>query len=235
MHGSNLGLRIWALAIYLMATQLRGRSSMQLHRDLGVTQKTAWYLAHRIRENWEDQNDPYTPFKGPVEADESYFGGKRKFMHRSKREKLTGRGTAGKVAVAAVRDRETKRVSAQVVKRTDKKTLQTFVKDRIEPGAKVYTDEAHAYRGLLNHESVKHSVGEYVRAQAHTNGVESFWATMKRGFNGTYYRMSPKHLHRYVDEFAGRFNDRPYDTIDQMEMMVRGMEGKQLRYQDLVA
>ena len=119
--------------------------------------------------------------------------------------------------------------------RTDGPTLRGFVADCTTIDATVYTDEHAAYRGLPNHEAVKHSVGEYVRDQAHTNGVESFWALLKRGYYGTYHRMSPKHLQRYVNEFAGRHNIRPLDTVDQMRYIFRGLVGKRLRYQDLKA
>ena len=133
-----------------------------------------------------------------------------------------------------MKDRETNQVQATVVERTNQETLQGFVTEHIEPGTKVYTDEHGGYIGLENHEVVKHSVKEYVRDQAHTNGIESFWALLKRGYIGTYHHMSEKHLNRYVSEFAGRFNQRPLDTMVQMECMAKGLMGKQLRYQDLV-
>ena len=233
MKGTQLGYRVWAIAIYLLATNLKGVSSMKLHRDLEVTQKTAWYLAHRLRESWK--TDGTKMFSGPVEVDETYFGGKRKNMPKSKRAKLKGHGTAGKVAVVGAKDRATNLVTAKVVKNTDAKTLQGFVADHTAKGATVFTDDAMAYYGLpFEHESVKHTVGEYVSGMAHTNGIESFWAMLKRAHKGTFHKMSEKHLGRYVSEFAGRHNDRPADTIDQMQAMVRGMEGKRIRYQDLV-
>ena len=118
----------------------------------------------------------------------------------------------------------------------DKRILQGFVVENTTEGSIIYTDDALAYRGLpRQHQAVKHSVGEYVREQAHTNGMESFWAMMKRGFTGTYHKISPKHLHRYVDEFQGRHNSRPMDTQAQMAEVVRGADGKRLRYVDLVA
>ena len=205
---------------------------MKLYRDLDVTQKTAWYLAHRIREAWSDKN---APFAGPVEVDETFVGGKAKNMHAHKRKQvIKGRGAVGKTAVVGAKDRATNRVSAAVVENVDQPTLQGFVAENVEPGTKVYTDDHGGYEGLLNHETVRHSVKEYVNGQAHTNGIESFWAMLKRGYVGTYHRMSPKHLHRYVDEFSGRHNIRTADTIDQMAAMVRGMDGKRLKYKDLV-
>lgn len=233
MHGSKLGLHIWGMALYNLTTGIKGTSSMKLHRDLGISQKAAWHLAHRIRESWEDDTD--NPFAGPIEADEAYFGGREGNKH-SRKKLNAGRGSVGKTPVIGVRDRETNQVKAEVVDKADKRTIQGFVVDNTSPDAKVYTDEASMYTGIpREHEAVRHSVGEYVRGQASTNGMESFWALMKRGYIGTYHKMSPKHLHRYVAEFEGRHNDRPLDTVTQMVGMVRGMEGKQLRYEDLTA
>ena len=232
MQGSNLGLRIWAIAFYLMATGIKGTASMKLHRDLGITQKTAWHLAHRIRESWANTS---RQFAGPVEVDETYIGGKRKNMPKHKREAMTGRGSVGKVAIAGAKDRTSNQVNARVVHTIDSETLQKFVAENANPGATVYTDDHSSYETLsFHHESVKHSIGEYVRGQAHTNGIESFWSMLKRGYHGTYHHMSRQHLNRYVKEFSGRHNQREFDTIDQMIVMVLGGEGRQLRYSDLV-
>ena len=232
MEDSKLSLQTWALAFYLLTTGLKGTSSMKLHRDLGITQKSAWHLAHRIRETWVKETGP---FSGPVEADETFVGGKERNKHASQRQKL-GRGPVGKTAVVAAKDRATGKVSAKVVSATDRATLQPFVVECTQPGALVFTDEHSAYRGIpgVNHRTVKHSVGEYVDGQAHTNGVESFWSMLKRGYHGTFHHVSAKHLDRYVGEFSGRHNDRPADTIDQMRAMTRGMVGKRLRYADLI-
>ena len=232
MANSKLGCQTWAIAIYLLTTGIKGVSSMKLHRDLGITQRSAWHLAHRIRETW---GRSLSAFEGPVEADETYIGGLRRNMHRRQREALTGRGAVGKAAVAGVRDRASGRVSAAVVAATDGATLHPFVASRTEPSAQVYTDDHRGYRNLpRRHRTVRHSVGEYVDGMAHTNGLESFWSLLKRGYHGTYHRMSQKHHDRYVNEFSGRFNDRDNDTLPQMAAMARGLQGKRLPYRDLV-
>lgn len=224
MEGSKLDYQKWAIATYLFLTNLKGVSAMKLHRDLGITQKAAWHLAHRLREGLVPGGGL---FSGPVEVDETYIGGKRKNMSNAARRKAlkdTGRGAVG------IKDRETNEVKAKVVDSTDAKTLQPFIKESAEKQAGIYTDGATSYDGLpFDHESVNHSVSEYV------NGIESFWALLKRGYHGTYHHLSEKHLNRYVNEFAGRHNIRSNDTIDPMESLARNMQGKRLAHEDLTA
>ena len=231
MQSTKLPYRTWILALYLLLTSLKSVSSMKLHRDLKITQKSAWHLAHRLR---KAQVHEAGLFVGPVEADETYFGGKRQNMSKAKRAELSGRGTTGKTAVVGAKDRSSNKVSAKVVPATD--TLQGFVSDHSAPNAVVYTDEASAYQGLpFTHEAVKHSAGEYVSGMAHTNGIESFWSTLKRAHKGTFHKMSPKHLNLYVQEFAGKHNARPLDTPMQIRRLVAGMNNRRLRYADLIA
>ena len=235
MEGSKLGFQVWMIATYLLSTSLKSVSSMKLHRDLNINQRSAWFLAHRLRVALAEQGEV---FAGPVEVDETYFGGRRKNMSNARRKELegTGRGTAGKVAVVGAKDRDSNRVAAKVVENTDAPTLQGFVQEHAGEEATVYTDEHRAYESLpFDHETVKHSLSEYVKGDVHTNGIESLWSTLKRAHKGTFHKLSPKHLDRYVQEFAGRHNLRDRDTIDIMGAVATGMDGKRLRYRELIA
>lgn len=231
MEASNLGYQTWAIATYLVTTSLKGVSSMKIHRDLEITQKSAWHLAHRIRESWKGGEGK---FAGPCETDETHVGGRERNKHSDKRSHT--RGPGGKAVVVGIKDRKTNKIVAKPVPNRSKEELQGFIGSNVAPEAKVYTDDHRSYIGLpYNHESVNHSVGEYVRNQAHTNGIESFWATLKRGYYGTYHKISPKHLGRYVTEFAGRHNVREMDTIDQMAFVAKGIVGKRLKYEELIS
>ena len=235
MQSSKLGYRVWAFAMYLVTTNLKGISSMKLHRELDITQKSAWHLAHRIREMWKQ--DGGAGFLGPVEADETYVGGKTKNMHKWQREERGGkRGPVGKLPVVGVKDRKTNQVRALALNSANSSDpfLRGFVTKHTTSDTPLYTDEATAYRKLGNHEAVKHSAGEYVRGDVSTNGIESFWSMLKRGYVGVFHRMSPEHLHRYVTEFEGRHNARDLDTKDQLGAMVRGAEGRRLTYKKLI-
>ena len=237
---SNVPLRKWAIAIYLALTSLKSISSMKLSRDIGVKQETAWFMLHRIREAWGDDGGADDPFDGPVEVDETYFGGKRRNMSNAQRRELAregaGRGAVGKVAVVGAKCRTSNQVRAEVVEVTDKATLHEFVAESADDGATVYTDDAAAYHGIpFDHESVKHSVSQYVSDMAHINGIESFWSMLKRAHKGTFHKISPKHLQRYVSEFAGKHNIRQSGTLAQMRDTVARLVGHNLLYRDLIA
>ena len=235
MEGSKVGYQDWVLGAFLLMTSLKSVSSMKLHRDLGVTQKTAWFLAQRLRAALSQNG---TLFAGPVEVDETYVGGRRRNMSNTRRRALagTGHGPVGKTAVVGVKDRATKHVAAMVVKTTDAATLHGFVREHTAQGATVYTDDATAYASLqFPHATVKHSLSEYVKGDIHTNGIESLWSMLKRAHKGTFHKLSQKHLDRYVQEFAGKHNLRERDTIDQLSALSDGMDGKRLRYRTLIA
>ena len=235
MQASKVPLRKWAIAIYICLTNLKSVSSMKLSRDLKVSQPTAWFMMQRIREAWSDDEGD-GPFDGPVEFDETYMGGKRRNKSNAERKKAEGRGPVDLTAVVGAKCRASNEVRAKVVQSTCKDTLQGFVDDMTDPDTVVYTDDAKAYQGIPNpHETVKHSVSEYVNGMAHTNGIESFWSMLKRAHKGTFHKISPKHLQRYVSEFAGKHNIRDSDTIDQMRDTVARLVGRNLLYRDLIA
>ena len=230
LERSKISLKKWVWAIYLCTTNIKGVSSMKLHRDLRVTQKTAWFMAHRLREAWTDNTGL---FRGPIEVDEAYIGGKEGNKHGHK--KLHAGPHAGKATVLGIKDRETNAVSAVAINHVDGETLRGYISFKTELGAEVFTDEYRGYRGIANHKTVNHSVGQYVDGMAHTNGIESFWAMLKRGYHGIYHKMSAKHLGRYVNEFAGRHNQRTKDTAAQMAAVAAGLVGRRLMYRDLIA
>ena len=226
MHRSKIGYQKWAIATHMFAINLKDVSSVKLHLDLKITQRSAWFMARRFREARRALAGA-DDMASPVEIDEAHMGDKEKNKHVDKKH------TVPKVAVVGAKDRDTGKITAKPVPETAKARLENFVESHVGHAAKKYTDENPAYGSLPNH-AVNHGAGQYVRGDVHINGMESFRALLKRGHVGMFHRMSPEHMHRYVNEFAGRSNIRDLDTIDMMGTVAACTTGKRLTYARLL-
>lgn len=235
---SPISLDKWLAAIWLIANAKNGVSSYEVARALDVTQKTAWFMLHRIRTAMaEDGNGP---FSGQVEVDETFMGGKARFMHKGKREKLiTGRGATGKTAVVGLLERhgreKVSRVRTEVVPNTRRKSLSPIVRENVQVGSEVFTDALRSYDDLGDayvHQVIDHAEA-YVRGHVHTNGIENFWSLLKRAIRGTYVNVEPFHLFRYLAEEAFRYNARKTDDGFRFQKVAGAITGKRLTYRQL--
>lgn len=237
MERSHIPLDKWLYTFYLVMTARKGISSLQLAKEIGITQKSAWFLLQRIREacGKKDDDDQNGFLTGIVEADEAYFGGKEANKHESKKLKM-GRGTVGKVAVLGIRERGG-RVKGKVLKSTSAEEIQREISASVESRSVLFTDEHSSYAGMPQyfHAIVNHSAKEFVNGMAHTNGIESVWAVLKRGFYGVYHSFSQKHLQRYVDEFTFRLNEGnvKHHTMTRIDSLIGKLNEARITYREL--
>lgn len=228
---SPVTLDKWLCAIWMIANAKNGISSMELHRALGITQKSAWFMSHRIR--LAMQEGTFEKLSGDVEVDETYVGGKAQNIHKGKRE-ASGRGSVGKAIVVGLLERNGQ-VRTKVVKRAKKRTLHNLIRDNVTQGSNLYTDAFKSYEGLKAeyvHQVIDHAT-EYVRGNVHTNGMENYWSLFKRALRGTYVNCSSPHLFRYLDEENFRFNYRGTTDAVRFTLVVNMVTGKRITYDQL--
>ncbi len=233
---SPLGLDKWLVATWLVVNCKNGVSSCEISRALKITQKTAWFMDHRIRVSFGMESpDKLT---GHVEADETFIGGKARNMHKANRAaRITGTGPKDKTAVMGILERGkdgTSKVRTAVIPNRKKKAIQNEVRKHVEAGSALYSDALKSYDGLneFEHQVIDHAVA-YVDGKVHTNGLENFWSLLKRGINGTYVSVEPFHLFRYLDEQAYRFNNRKMSDAERFDIAVKGVVGKRLTFDQL--
>ena len=232
MEDSPIGLDKWLMAMWQIVNCKNGISSYEVHRAIGITQKSAWFLDHRIR--FALGMKPGNKLSGQIEADETFIGGKARNMHKDVRaRKITGTGGTDKTAVMGILERGGK-VITKVIPNRKKKALQSEIREHVLAGSALFTDALKSYEGLdeFQHEVVDHAV-ECVRGEVHTNGLENFWSLVKRGLNGTYIRVEPFHLFRYLDDQAFRYNHRKMNDGDRFDIVVRQIVGKRLTWDQL--
>ncbi len=234
-HDSKIPLQKWFAAIYLITSHKKGISSLQLHRDLGVTQKTAWYMLHRVRHALSLKSEE--KLTGIVEADETFIGGKEVNKHASKKTEGTqGRSSVKKLPILGIIQRGGELRAIKVID-TRGYSLRPFIVQNVEFGSTVHTDEWWGYKGLsriFKHQQINHGDGEYVRDGIHTNSIEGFWSLLKRGVVGIYHSMSGKHLQKYVDEFVFRYNTRGMSENFRFDAMLNNINSR-LTYEQLTS